>query len=267
MVVNGVTASSVARKAIKAAVLPAGPLFRRRAGDVVILTYHALGDSAREVDLPVSAFAGQLATLAERETVVTLDQAVTALRSRGAGGVVVTFDDGTRDFHEHALPLLQRYRVPAILYLATGGVAEGAAANGDLTWGHLREAVATGLVSIGSHTHSHADLSKAGEEESAVEMRRAAELVEDRLGVPCRHFAYPWGVASPGAERAARRLFDSAALGWGTNRGGRTDPHRLRRTPVLRNDGPFFFRAKSRGLLDGEALAYRAIGRGPWRNR
>jgi hypothetical protein len=59
-------------------------------------------------------------------------------------------------------------------------------------------------------------------------------------------------------------LFDSAALRWATNRAGRIDRYRLGRTPVLRSDGPLLFRAKVRGLLDGEALFYRLTGRGPW---
>ena len=43
------------------------------------------------------------------------------------------------------------------------------------------------------------------------------------------------------------------------------DPWRLGRTPVLASDGLTFFRAKVQGRLDGEALAYRLLGRGPWR--
>ena len=56
-----------------------------------------------------------------------------------------------------------------------------------------------------------------------------------------------------------------AALGWWTNRADRLDSYRLGRTPVLRNDGLAFFRAKVDGMLDAEALAYRALRRGPWR--
>jgi peptidoglycan/xylan/chitin deacetylase (PgdA/CDA1 family) len=165
------------------------------------------------------------------------------------------------------VPLLVRYRVPAILYLATGLVANGGPASADaLTWADLRDAVETGLVTVGAHTHGHADLSRATEAEAELEMRRAQELIEDRLGVACRHFAYPWAVGSPAADRVARRLFDSAALyAWRTNRRGRMDPHRLGRTPVLRSDGTAFFPARVRGLLDGEALAYRVLRRGPWR--
>ena len=96
-------------------------------------------------------------------------------------------------------------------------------------------------------------------------MRRSKDLIEDQIGSACRHFAYPWAVGSPAADRVARRLFDTAALdAWRTNRAGRIDPHRLGRTPILRSDGQLFFRAKVNGLLDGEGVAYRLLRRGPW---
>lgn len=255
--------SSLARKVVKTAVLPFGLFTPRRPGDVTILLYHRVGDGGSEIELPVSAFEGHLADLVEREQVLSLDEALAG----GTGGVVVTFDDGYQDFHERALPLLVRYRVPAVLYLATGLVANGAgrADPNALTWADLEDAVSTGLVTVGAHTHGHADLSRASEGEAEAEMRRSKELVEDHLGTACRHFAYPWAVGSLGADRVARRLFDSAALdAWKTNRRGRIDPHRLGRTPVLASDGRLFFSAKVRGLLDGEALAYRVLGRGPW---
>ncbi len=259
------TGSSFARKAVKAAVLPGGIVSRRRPGDVVILLYHKVGGQGGEIDMPARLFERQLALLAEHERVLTLEQAVTA---GGGGGVVVTVDDGYRDFHDTVLPLLVRYRVPAVLYLATGLVAgEGPDLHSPdaLTWSQLAEAVATGLVTVGAHTHGHVDLSHASQQECHEEMSRCQGLIEERLGVACRHFAYPWAVASPTADLVARRLFDTAALdAWRTNRAGAIDPWRLGRVPVLTSDGLAFFRAKVRGRLDGEALAYRLLGRGPW---
>ena len=255
---------SLVRKASKMAVTPLGLPARRRAGDVVILLYHRIGSARQEIELSPDAFEHQLADLVTNDCVLTLDD---ALEGRHDGGVVVTIDDGYRDFHDTVLPLLEKHRVPATLYLATGLVAGGAnAPNGDaLTWGQLREAVATGLVTVGSHTHGHVDLSTATEAESEDEMRRSKDLIEDRLETPCVHFAYPWAVGSAAADRAARRLFRTAALdAWRTNRAGRVDPYRLGRVPILRSDGRFFFRRKVRGALDSEALLYRALGRGPW---
>lgn len=258
---------SLIRKATKVAVLPLGVQGRRRIGDVVILLYHRVGIGYREIDLPVESFERQLATLKERERVLTIDE---AFGRRGEGGVVLTFDDGYRDFYDHVLPLLARYQLPALLYLATSFVAgEGAVSaprpENALTWSQLQEAVQTGLITVGSHTHTHADLSRASEADAWEEMRASKELIEGRLNVACRHFAYPRAVGSDAADRAARRLFDTAALhAWRTNRPGRTDLHRLGRVPILKSDGRLFFRAKLRGLLDSEALVYRMLGRGPW---
>ena len=259
------SAGSVFRRLSKAAVLPLGIHQRRRRGDLVILLYHRVGVGNREIDLSAEAFERHVRYLAERDRVLSLDQALT---DGDAGGVVLTLDDGYRDFYDHVLPTLVRHQVPALLYLATGLVdGEGEEADGDrLVWTQLEEAVSTGLVTVGSHTHSHANLSRGGMTTAREEMRRSKELIEDRLGRGCRHFSYPWGVGSEAAQLEARRCFDTAALdAWRTNRRGRIDPYRLGRTPVLRSDGWVFFRAKVNGGLDQEALLYRALGRGPWR--
>jgi peptidoglycan/xylan/chitin deacetylase (PgdA/CDA1 family) len=245
------------RKVAKGAALPWGLIRRRRPGDLVILLYHRVGAGDREIDVPAHLFRRQMERLAEGERAISIDRALV-----DGGGVVVSFDDGFADFHRNVLPVLVDLRIPAVLYLATGLVGEGPEA---LQWSQLEEAVSTGLVTVGSHTHNHADLSRATEAEAGEEMKRSKALIEDRLGGACRHFAYPWAVASPAAEVAARNLFDSAALdAWRTNRRGRIDPYRLGRAPVLRNDGVRFFGAKARGMLDGEGLAYRILGRGPW---
>ena len=261
---EGRRVGSLPRKAIKAAMLPLGILRPRRAGDVVVLLYHRVGEGGREIDLPADLFEEHLRILTRKDRVLSLDAALTDPE----GGVVLTFDDGYRDFDEHVLPQLERYQVPALLYLATGLVAERDedAADEALTWRMLERAVATGMVTVGAHTHNHANLAEASVDEAAAEMRRSKELVEQRLGVACRHFAYPWGVASDEARRAAEGLFETSALdSWKTNRRGAIDRQRLGRIPVLRSDGTMFFRAKTRGLLDSEAIAYRLLRRGPWR--
>lgn len=256
------TASGFLRVALKLGVLPAGLFWHRRPGDVVILVYHRVGVGDREVDVPRKVFERQLAALRDHHRILTLDEALAGV----GGGVVLTFDDGYRDFTETVAPALVRHGLPAVLYLSTG-LAVDVPSNGSelIGWRPLNEAVGTGLVTVGSHTHSHADLSKATESEAREEMVRSKELIEDHLGRACDHFAYPWGVASPAAQRAASGLFRSAALpAWKTNRKDRIDAMHLGRTPVLRRDGLMLFRSKVRGMLDGEGLMYRALGRGPW---
>jgi hypothetical protein len=252
--------NSLVRKSTKAAALPLSWPAGKRADAAVVLLYHKVGAGSREIDIPKVMFERQLRHIARHERLGRLEEVLTY------GGVAVTIDDGFIDFYNNVLPLIVESRVPVLLYLATGLVAPTEGAGSDaLTWDQLADAISTGLVEVGAHTHSHANLGSAGVAEADLEMRRSKELIEDRLGVACRHFAYPWSVASPQAEKVARDLFATTALSWETNRLGSIDLYRVGRTPVLRSDGAFFFKAKLAGRLDGEALVYKALRRGPWR--
>ena len=94
-------------------------------------------------------------------------------------------------------------------------------------------------------------------------MRKSKDLMDDHLGVASAHFAFPWAVASPVVDGLARPLFRSAALDASrTNRRGAVDPYRLGHSPILRSDGVASFRVKVAGMLESEAVLYRALGPG-----
>jgi peptidoglycan/xylan/chitin deacetylase (PgdA/CDA1 family) len=229
----------------------------RPAGGVVALLYHRVGGgSGLELDLPTAVFDRQMAALASGCRVMSYDAAVNALTAAphsGTGtGVTVTFDDGTADFVDEALPVLVRHGVPAILFVATQFVDEGRPfprGGIPLSWSALADAVATGLVTVGSHTHRHRLLDRLPPAEVAAELDRSIDLIEDRLGVTPRHFAYPKAVAAwPAAVAEVRRRFRSAALaGTRANRYGATDPYRLARSPIQAGDGMRWFPRKVAG--------------------
>jgi peptidoglycan/xylan/chitin deacetylase (PgdA/CDA1 family) len=230
------------------------------------------------VDLPAEQFDEQMAMLAASYRVLSLAEAVDELTSpsgwavpggefvvSATPGVVVTFDDGTDDFVDVAVPILVRHGIPATLYAATEFIDAGMGFPWGATpasWAGLREAVATGLVSVGSHTHTHRLLDRLPGGEVAEDLDRSIELIGGQLGVTPVDFAYPKAVAgSPAAEIEVRRRFRSAALARSrVNRPGRTDVHRLWRTPVQRSDDATRFAAKASGglRLEGEARAVAA---------
>jgi peptidoglycan/xylan/chitin deacetylase (PgdA/CDA1 family) len=218
------------------------------------------------LDLPTKLFMRQLEVLA-RANVIDLSEALRLLASgnqdlNGRLPMVVTFDDGTADFVDTVLPLLVRERIPATLYLATRFLEErcrfprGAV---PLSWAAVGEALSTGLVTIGSHTHSHLLLDRVTAIAAETELRRSIDLIGERVGVAARHFAYPKAVLpTQTVEVVVRRLFDSAAIGGNhANVPGRTDLHRLARTPIQASDGMRWFDAK---LSGGLALEERMRG-------
>jgi peptidoglycan/xylan/chitin deacetylase (PgdA/CDA1 family) len=249
---------------------------------VVVLIYHRVGARAHtEIDLPADVFEHQMAWLAETGRALSLDDALDRLAvpeppSARAGDaepnpVVVTFDDGTSDLVEVALPILARHGVPAIVYVATRHVDEQLpwpAGGLPLTWAGAREMVDSGLVTIGSHTHSHALLDRLTPDEAAVEVDRSRTLIEDNLGISADHFAYPKAVAPPGpVEAVVRSRFVSAALGGNRpNAYARTDPHRLARTAIQVSDAMTWFERKADGGMAFEDTFRRALNRVRYRH-
>jgi peptidoglycan/xylan/chitin deacetylase (PgdA/CDA1 family) len=172
--------------------------------------------------------------------------------------VVLTADDGTADWVDVLLPLLVERRIPMTWYVATkfvDGQEDFPYSGVPISWPALREAVSTGLVTVGSHTHSHAVMTRLGATDAARELDRSIGLIEDRLGQPCRHFAYPKALApSVDADREVRKRFTTAALaGNRVNVPMRTDLARLGRTPIKRSDaaGRFMRKLHGGGRVEG----------------
>jgi peptidoglycan/xylan/chitin deacetylase (PgdA/CDA1 family) len=248
--------SSVQRAAVKGLKWTAAAYDRvhQRQRGITVLAYHRVGRRTTvRVDLPDWLFEEQMERLSSGPGVTDLDSALLALAGRDAPAapdpVVVTFDDGTADFVEVTLPLLVRYSIPVTIYVATDFVETGRSFPDEgrpVSWAALADAVSTGLVAVGSHTHSHALLDRLPAKALPAELDRSIELIGERLGVPARHFAYPKAlVGSAVSEQAVRARFASAALaGTRLNLYGRTDPYRLARSPVQVDDGLRFFERK-----------------------
>lgn len=257
-----VVLSGAARSLVRVAGRPLDGLLRARAADsVVVLIYHRVGGgTASPVDLPLEVFRHQLDVVREGARVLSLDEAVAALRSdRGLSGrsVVLTFDDGTQDWPDVVMNELADRRLPAVFYVATDFVERGRSFpdhGRPVSWAGLEAMVSTGLATIGSHTHTHRVLARASAREAVDEIDRSVGLLADRLGVAPRHFAYPKAVPpSPAAEVVVRRRFESAVLaGNRANRPG-GDPHRIGRHALTRSDDDAALRHKVAGgmVLEG----------------
>jgi peptidoglycan/xylan/chitin deacetylase (PgdA/CDA1 family) len=135
---------------------------------VPILMYHSIsepsGQNAHpyfEINTSAKVFAGQMEFL-HRSGYVTISpaQAVTLLASKQLDErkyIVITFDDGFRDFYTHAFPILQKFGLTATMYLPTAYInhrAQPFLGKECLTWTEVRELHGAGVM-FGSHTVTH----------------------------------------------------------------------------------------------------------------
>jgi hypothetical protein len=270
------TAVSLAKKAVKLALLPAATAGREQAPGLFVLIYHRVGaNMGREMDLPTGTFARHMRYVKERFEVVPLEYGVERLgsgRPLSRDLVAVTFDDGYREVYTGAWPVLSRLGIPATLFLATGFLeghvpspvdpvrAGSGAPPLPLSWDQVAEMVASGLVTVGSHSHTHRDFDRLSRGEAEEEAVRSKDILEGRLGRPVHAFAYPRAI--PGHEDVVRAHYRYAVGAEGTkNLPGRANPHRLSRTPVRASDGTFFFRRRLSGIRPLEDRLYDRLRR------
>jgi peptidoglycan/xylan/chitin deacetylase (PgdA/CDA1 family) len=259
--------TSFPRRALKAA-SRAYDVVRRPAAGVTVLIYHRVGaGSGGQMNLDAGEFERQVEWLAATQRVVDLDTAVSEIGGPGPTrpGVALTFDDGTADWIDVVAPILVRHRVPAAFYLTTAypdGELPLPDGEPPITWAGLGELAATGVATIGSHTHTHRLLDRLDPADIDGELDRSIDLIGERLGVDARHFAYPKAVdPSAPARDAVRRRFRSAALaGTRANVAG-GDPLTLWRSPVQAADSFADFQRKSRGGMGFEDSVRRTMNR------
>lgn len=233
-----------------------------------LLIYHQIGAGlGRQMEVTEGAFRDHLDWLHVNGETVTLDR---VLAERGLPGserlFVLTFDDGYRDMYEKAWPLLRDRAVPFVLYLTThpteSGVPLAPGGRADpITWAQVEEMLASGLMTLGAHTHRHRELGEMTVPMIEEEIGTSNELITKRTGVTPIHFAYPWGYWSETAHPVVAAAYETATLGSGAPITADRDPLKLNRVPVQLSDGVFFFKRKMTTGLQAEDRFRRRLAR------
>ena len=169
-------------------------LGRSANANAVILYYHDIPASAR------SRFARQMDTLLRWATPIGAD--FTSLPARHARCAAVTFDDGFVSFVQNALPELEKRDIPVTLFVVTENLGRPAewlehttsqSLCGEplLTAEQLRNL--PGLVTVGSHTLTHPNLTQIDTAEAKRQLFHSRIRLQEMLGRDIRLLSFPHG--------------------------------------------------------------------------
>jgi len=172
-----------------------------RDGASVVLVYHRVRGGRAGVGEMIGehAFDAQMEYLAEHCRPVKWNGLINA---DGKGiQVLVTFDDGYRDFFTRALPVLERHNIPAVLFAAselvfnhrliedTGEPDEDVFPSSE----DIEKAVISKSVIFGNHTATHRLLPSLSIKECDDELAKSQAAFHQITGVRSPVFAYPRG--------------------------------------------------------------------------
>lgn len=183
-----------------------------------ILTYHSISDAPGS-DVETVAphdFERQMAWLKRRgfEVVRVSDLLVAMTGASSKRRVLsVTFDDGYRDNLVTALPILRRYGFRATFYIPTAYIGGLSLWNPIDYIGHRPMLTAREIRSlsragqeIGSHAHSHTDLTLVDSAALDEELDRSREILSDIIGTAVVAFAPPYGRSNEAVVSRVVRL-------------------------------------------------------------
>jgi peptidoglycan/xylan/chitin deacetylase (PgdA/CDA1 family) len=244
-----------------------------------ILMYHSISDEPEDEASPYyrtatrpAIFAQHMALLRdEGYRVMSVQDGLREFQSGGRDGgktVVLTFDDGLRNFYTNAFPILQGNGQKASVFLPTAFIGDQPGhfkGQECMTWSDARELHEAG-IEIGSHTVNHPLLYELGFDEIRAELANSKAVIEDRLGSAVVSFAYPYAFPSGDRRFVARLVELLRATKYEccvTTRIGRASANdqlfTLPRLPMNSADDRSLFLAKLRGAYDWLAVVQTAF--------
>jgi peptidoglycan/xylan/chitin deacetylase (PgdA/CDA1 family) len=216
---------------------------------VAILSYHKVGPPPPGgwetwFYVPEATFAEQLEALREGGwqpvDLVTFLRGLNEPAQLPKQAALITFDDGYRSLRDVALPWLERFGYPAVVFMPTNFVGrtnlfdlESEQEEPLCGWDDLNELVRRG-VAVQSHGASHRAFTELAPTERVAELERSKAALEAELPQTVELFAYPYGDDGgipPDLREAFARTGYLAACGYGggTSSIPPTDPYRLER--------------------------------------
>ena len=167
---------------------------------VPILLYHYVeyvkdkNDTFRQsLNIPPHVLTSQIETLKEAGyTFITTSELTDAIAGKiklPQKIVILTFDDGYRDFYTDVFPILKKEQVKAVEYVIPDFLNRP---NFMFSF-QLAEIAKNSLVEIGAHTMDHVWLKGINEKTASYQISQSKKTLESMLNTPINSFAYPYG--------------------------------------------------------------------------
>lgn len=179
--------------------------------------------------------------------------------------LVLTFDDGYEEIYQNAFPVLKETGFRAIVFVVSDLIGRtniwddeyGLPQRRLLSAEQIKEMHRYG-IQFGSHSRTHARLSRLPEASLRREVADSKHFLEDLLGTEVSSFSYPWGETDLRVRRAVAEAGYQTAFTTEEGFNFWNDPLALRRVNVGGNDtlGDFVLK-----LATGKDYRQRLFGR------
>lgn len=117
--------------------------------------------------------------------------------------IIITIDDGQIGCYTDAFPVLQKYKIPATIFIVNKLVGTP----DYFSWEQAKEMYDTGLVKIHCHGYEHSAYSSVGKEKLIMDYKKSQQEIEQYMGEKVQKImAYPAGESSKDTIRWLKEI-------------------------------------------------------------
>jgi len=189
---------------------------------IPVFTYHSIDDSGSVISTSPTKFREQMNHLKQSGFhAIALEEITRCICQNQpfpSGAVAITFDDGFKNVHEVAYPVLKEFGFQATVFLVPGYCGRNNQWNkpGEkiptlelLDWDEILEMANSG-IDFGAHTMTHPHLSRVSLEHAIKEISDSKAIIQTNLGKEVGFFAYPYGQQTQAIQDFVRDEFNGA---------------------------------------------------------
>lgn len=178
---------------------------------VPILMYHYVeyvqdkGDTIRQsLNITPDTLVSQIETLKQADyTFITPSEFTSALSGKlklPQKSIILSFDDGYKDFYTEVFPILKEENVKAVDYV----IADFLNRPNFMFSYQVQEIAKSPLIEVGAHTMDHVWLKGVSKETASYEIGKSRVDLQKLTGKPINSFAYPFGALDQQAVELVR---------------------------------------------------------------
>ena len=166
----------------------------------------------------------------------TLKEIILKKKNYSEKKILLTIDDAFLSFYKNAWPILQKEKIPFILFVNTREINNRHP--NYMSWDQIREIYQSNLGIIGGHSFSHEYLAFATEDEVIKDINKSIEDYKRELNFNPEVFSYPFGEYSLEVKNIVKKL--GYVMAFGQHSGvihQRSDIFELPRFPINESYG------------------------------
>ncbi len=176
--------------------------FNFKKGFIIYPFYHHIFDDE------IQNFNSQLNFMRNYGDFISYDDSLKILKS-GVNSkdryFCLSFDDGFKNLFNNVSEILINFKIPSTFFIPTSFIDNKREDSGKiffnnnkiaiefLSWDDCKKMLSEKLFTFGSHSINHNLISKLSKEDSIFEIVKSKEIIENKLGIACNHFAPPVG--------------------------------------------------------------------------